>query len=154
MLLFTFPLLPLQCLAHVIYLEVLVYNVFSEHPWKQKRNSLTLLPMFLFLKVLCTLGQLFCVSIYNIFCTLVYIMFYYFTVSTEAQVKYYVYNRRLMSELRFKQSFWLQSTNSLQYIKPVFPSPIKESVEIEVVFLSIILKIVLWWTVMVCYVSP
>ena len=90
--------------------------------------------MFLFLKVLCTLGQLFCVSIYHIFCTLVYIMFYYFTVSTEAQVKYYVYNRRLMSELRFKQSFWLQSTNSLQYIKPVFPSPIKESVEVEVVF--------------------
>ena len=69
--------------------------------------------MFLFLEVLCTLGQLFCVSIYHIFCNLVYIMFYYFTVSTEAQVKYYVYNQRLMSELRFKQSLFGSKAQTL-----------------------------------------
>lgn len=144
----------------MIYLEVLVYNVLSEHHWKQKRNSLTLLPVFIFLKTLYTLENYFvCLYIIIYFVFLYRLYFITSQWDTEAQVKYCGYNQKLMSELRF--SLFASKAQTLCITSNCFFPPIKSQLKWKFfvfVFkwtsLSIILKNISWWTVMVCYVSP
>lgn len=131
----THPFTCLSSLSHFYHRNLwhmwFTYNVLSEHHWKQKRNSLTLLTVFIFLKTLYTLENYFvCLYIIIYFVFLYRLYFITSQWDTEAQVKYCGYNQKLMSELRF--SLFASKAQTLCITSNCFFPPIKESVEMEV----------------------